>query len=157
VAAFAASGRPVLAECGGLLYLCGDLDGHEMCGVLPARARMGERLTLGYREAIAATATPWLQAGERVRGHEFHYSQLLAPDGELPAAWTLSARRPISDDRSERPEGYAWGAVQASYLHVHWAAHPELASRFAHAARAGRNGDSRRRRVSPGFGQPSVR
>ncbi len=120
----------MLAECGGLLYLCGDLDGHEMCGVLPARARMGERLTLGYREAVAATPTPWLQAGERVRGHEFHYSQLLLPDRELPAAWTLSARG------VERPEGFARGAVQASYLHVHWAAHPGLASRFAHAARA---------------------
>ena len=32
VAAFAASGRPVLAECGGLLYLARELDGHEMCG-----------------------------------------------------------------------------------------------------------------------------
>ena len=36
VAAFARSGRPVLAECGGLLYLCAELDGEPMCGVLPA-------------------------------------------------------------------------------------------------------------------------
>ena len=35
---------------------------------------MAGRLTLGYREASAATATPWIAAGERVRGHEFHYS-----------------------------------------------------------------------------------
>ncbi|MHB2000122.1 MAG: cobyrinate a,c-diamide synthase [Solirubrobacteraceae bacterium] len=151
VAAFACSGRSVLAECGGLLYLCGDLDGHEMCGVLPARARMGERLTLGYREAVAATPTPWLQAGERVRGHEFHYSQLLLPDRELPPAWTLSARG------VERPEGCARGAVQASYLHVHWAAHPELASRFARAARAARNGNASQGRASPGFSRPAVR
>jgi len=41
IAALAAAGRPVLAECGGLLYLCEALDGHEMCGVLPARAEMG--------------------------------------------------------------------------------------------------------------------
>ena len=40
VAAFAAAGRPVLAECGGLLYLCRELDGRAMCGVAPrARAR----------------------------------------------------------------------------------------------------------------------
>ena len=39
VAAFAAAGRPVLAECGGLLYLCRDLDGHAMCGVHRRRAR----------------------------------------------------------------------------------------------------------------------
>jgi cobyrinic acid a,c-diamide synthase len=148
IAAFAASGRPVLAECGGLLYLARELDGHEMCGVLPLRARIGERLSLGYREAVAATAAPWLDAGERVRGHEFHYTQVEAAgsaaaraDGgvatvdvraggdELPAAWMLSARG------RERLEGYVHGGVQASYLHVHWAAHPRLAARFVHAAR----------------------
>src|SRR6202022_2713042 len=74
VAAFAAGERPIVAECGGLLYLGRELDGHEMCGVLPVRARMTKQLSLGYREATAATATPWLDAGERVRGHEFHYS-----------------------------------------------------------------------------------
>jgi cobyrinic acid a,c-diamide synthase len=128
VAAFAASGRPVLAECGGLLYLCSELDDHEMCGVLPLRARMTSRLALGYREAVAATATPWIAAGERVRGHEFHYTQVEPAQTELPPAWTLSARG------SERAEGFARGGVQASYLHVHWAAHPQLASRFARAA-----------------------
>jgi len=137
VAAFAASGRPVLAECGGLLYLAQELDGHAMCGALPLRARMTERLSLGYREAVAATATPWLDAGERVRGHEFHYTQVEPAQDqpaqvELPAAWTLSARG------RERTEGYVRGGVQASYLHVHWAAHPQLARRFAEAARASR-------------------
>ncbi len=130
VAAFAGSGRPVLAECGGLLYLCTELDGHEMCGALPARAQMTGRLTLGYRDAVCRAATPWLGAGDRVRGHEFHYSQVAPVNDELPAAWTLSARA------TERAEGYVQGGVQASYLHVHWAAHPQLASRLAHAAHA---------------------
>jgi cobyrinic acid a,c-diamide synthase len=125
VAAFARSGRPVLAECGGLLYLAEELDGHAMCGALPARARMTKRLSLGYREATAATATPWLAAGERVRGHEFHYTQV---EGDGAPAWTLAARG------TERPDGFVSGGVQASYLHVHWAAHPDLARRFARAA-----------------------
>jgi cobyrinic acid a,c-diamide synthase len=129
VAAFAAAGRPVLAECGGLLYLCRELDGHEMCGAIPARASMTRRLTLGYREATARAATPWIDAGARVRGHEFHYSHVEA-DGDERPAWRLAARA------GERDEGYASGALQASYLHVHWAAHPHLALRFAQAARA---------------------
>jgi cobyrinic acid a,c-diamide synthase len=129
IAAFAASGRPVLAECGGLLYLCAELDGHEMCGVLPARGAMAGRLTLGYREAVAATATPWIDAGARVRGHEFHYSQVEPLAGAAPA-WSLSAR-----GRS-RDEGIVAGALQASYLHVRWAAHPQLARRFVTAAAA---------------------
>lgn len=128
VTAHAAAGRPLLAECGGLLYLGSTLDGHEMCGVLPLRAAMGRRLTLGYREATAATATPWLARGERVRGHEFHYTQV-EPDEEAPGpAWTLSARG------TERAEGFVCGAVQASYLHVHWAAFPQLARGFVDAA-----------------------
>ncbi len=40
VADLAASGAPVHAECGGLLYLCADLDGAPLCGVLPATAAM---------------------------------------------------------------------------------------------------------------------
>lgn len=129
VRAFAASGQPVLAECGGLLYLCSELDGHEMCGALPARATMSARLTLGYRDAVAATAAPWMAAGHVVRGHEFHYSRLEALDPQAQRAWSLSAR--TFDDRLE---GVVSGGVQAGYLHVHWAACPELARAFARAA-----------------------
>jgi cobyrinic acid a,c-diamide synthase len=131
VAAFAPR-HPVLAECGGLLYLARELDGHQMCGVLPATARMAGRLTLGYREAVAASDTPWLEAGAAVRGHEFHHSAVSAvdcPEGEVPSpAWLLTARG------RTRAEGFVTGSVQASYLHVHWAAHPQLASRFVAAA-----------------------
>jgi cobyrinic acid a,c-diamide synthase len=127
VAASAAAGRPILAECGGLLFLCDALDEHEMCGVLPASARMTRSLSLGYREAAAATATPWTDADEQIRGHEFHYSQVQPSHGSA-AAWTLSARG------RTRAEGYVAGAVQASFLHVHWAAFPRIASRFAEAA-----------------------
>lgn len=131
VRAFAASGRPVLAECGGLLYLCAELDGEEMCGVLPARGRMTKRLTLGYREALAATATPWLVQGTGVRGHEFHHSTIEPLEEGAPAAWSLSARG------ATRPDGMVAGAVQAGYLHVHWAAHPTVAHRFAAATATG--------------------
>ncbi len=130
VAAFAAARRPILAECGGLLFLCRDLDGREMCGVVPARARMAGSLSLGYREATAATATPWLAAGARVRGHEFHYSQVEPVSDPAAPAWTLRARG------RAREEGFVAGAVQASYLHVHWAAHPQIPRRLALAAAA---------------------
>ncbi len=125
VAAFARSGRPVLAECGGLLYLCEELDGMAMCGVLPARARMAGRLSIGYREAVAQAASALWTGGEQVRGHEFHYS---AVEGDGAAAWELSARG------RTRPEGFVAGAVHASYLHVHWAAFPQAARRLVAAA-----------------------
>ncbi len=125
IAAFARAGRPVLAECGGLLYLCAQLDGLAMCGALPARGRMAGRLAIGYREALALADSPCWRAGETVRGHEFHYS---AVDGDGPAAWELTARG------SARPEGFVAGSVHASYLHVHWAAFPQAARRLVAAA-----------------------
>jgi cobyrinic acid a,c-diamide synthase len=122
---FAAGGRPVVAECGGLLYLARELDGHPMCGVLDATARMTGRLTLGYRKALALTDSPLAEAGAEVRGHEFHYSTVDPAAGEKQA-WDLTGRG---------PEGFVAGGVHASYLHTHWAATPGLPRRLVRAAR----------------------
>ncbi len=125
VARFAGGGRPVVAECGGLLYLSRELDGRPMCGVLDASARMTGRLTLGYREARAAHDSPLAGKNTSVRGHEFHYSAVEPGVGERPA-WDLAGRG---------PEGFVSGGVHASYLHTHWAATPELPRRLHRAAK----------------------
>lgn len=127
IGAFARRGRPVLAECGGLLYLATDLDGRPMCGVVAARARMSESLTLGYREAESAADHAVWPAGSVVRGHEFHYSRVDPPADPQPA-WRLRARG------SERAEGHVTARVHASYLHTHWAATPEVAARLVASA-----------------------
>ena len=124
VHAFAVGGRPVVAECGGLLYLARELDGHPMCGVLDVTASMTDRLTLGYREARALVDSPLAESGAGVRGHEFHYSSVESRAGERPA-WDLAGRG---------PEGFVSGGVHASFLHTHWAATPEMPRRFVRAA-----------------------
>ncbi|QHC21810.1 cobyrinate a,c-diamide synthase [Streptomyces sp. GS7] len=126
VAELAASGAPVTAECAGLLYLARSLDGKPMCGVLPADARMTERLTLGYREAVALQDNALAVAGTRVRGHEFHRTALEPGAGPSPAWGVTHPARTV--------EGYVAGGVHASYLHVHWAAEPSLAVRLVHSA-----------------------
>ncbi|MFG2893230.1 cobyrinate a,c-diamide synthase [Streptomyces sp. NPDC048248] len=126
VAALAASGAPVSAECAGLLYLSRSIDGKPMCGVLPADARMTERLTLGYREAVALQDNALAAAGTRVRGHEFHRTTLEPGAGASPA-WGLT-------HPERRVEGFVSGGVHASYLHVHWAAEPSLAGRLVESA-----------------------
>jgi cobyrinic acid a,c-diamide synthase len=121
VAAFAASGAPVHAECGGLLYLCADLDGHPLCGVLPATAAMTGRLTLGYRAAVALSASVPFAAGQRVAGHEFHHCAVTPRAGTAPAwGW-----------RGGEPEGFVVGGVHASFLHTHPAGSPGAVARLA--------------------------
>ncbi|MFJ3629395.1 cobyrinate a,c-diamide synthase [Streptomyces sp. N1] len=131
VAALAAAGAPVAAECAGLLYLARELDGAPMCGVLDASARMTERLTLGYRDAVAVGDSVLAPAGTRVSGHEFHRTRLEPGAGTAPA-WGVVRPGP------PRTEGFVRGGVHASYLHVHWAALPTAASRLvARAVRPG--------------------
>jgi cobyrinic acid a,c-diamide synthase len=126
IAAHAATGRPVMAECAGLLYLCRTLDGHRMAGVVDAEARMTERLTLGYRTARTLDGGLVDDAGAEIPAHEFHRTVVEPGHGETPA-WRVDG---------DRPEGWTRpGRLHASYLHVHWAGAPQIARRFAVAAR----------------------
>ncbi|MBT2390352.1 cobyrinate a,c-diamide synthase [Streptomyces sp. ISL-1] len=122
VAELAYSGAPIAAECAGLLYLARSLDGQPMCGVLDAEARMAERLTLGYREAVAVSDSTLAAAGTRMRGHEFHRTVVEPAAGPSPA-WGM--HRP-----ERRVEGFVQQGVHASYLHTHWASEPGTARRF---------------------------
>ncbi|GAA1373009.1 cobyrinate a,c-diamide synthase [Catellatospora chokoriensis] len=120
----AAAGAPVAAECAGLLWLARSLDGREMCGVLDAEAVMTERLTLGYRDAVAVSGSVLADAGTRVTGHEFHRTAVTPAAGPSPAwAW-----------RGQPAEGFVQGGVHASYLHLHWAGQPGFARRMVRAA-----------------------
>lgn len=127
IAELAARGAPVAAECAGLLYLCRELDGMPMCGVLDASARMSERLTLAYRDAVAVGDSVLAPAGTRMRGHEFHRTVVEPGAGSSPA-WGL--RTP-----ERRVEGFVEGGVHASYLHTHWASAPGVARRFVERCR----------------------
>ncbi|MEV0524415.1 cobyrinate a,c-diamide synthase [Streptomyces sp. NPDC050439] len=127
VAELALSGAPVSAECAGLLYLTRELDGKPMCGVLDAHARMSERLTLGYRDAVAVSDSSLAVAGTRMRGHEFHRT-VVEPGAGAVAAWGMHAPE-------RRLEGFVQQGVHASYLHTHWAAEPGIARRFVERCR----------------------
>ena len=120
----AAVGAPIHAECAGLTYLVDDLDGYPMCGVLSGSARFTDRLTLGYREAVAVADSPLHAVGDRAMGHEFHRTAVTFVDSYQPA-WVFTGR--IRDGAVDR-------GVHASYLHTHPAAHPHAISRFVAAA-----------------------
>lgn len=120
---------PVHAECGGLTYLMSDLDGHPMCGVLAGSATFTPRLTLGYRDAVAAGDSALYTEGQRATGHEFHRTTVQFGESVRPA-WLLGR----AGDRLAG-DGAVQAGVHASYLHTHPAAQPYAIRRFVeHAA-----------------------
>lgn len=109
---YAEQGGRVVAECGGMMYLCEAIvtdDGeYSMCGVLPYRitARKAERkLSLGYRRFEID--------GKEYRGHEFHYTQFL---GEKPQSITQ-----VYNAKGEPVETpvFKYKNVMASYTHLY--------------------------------------
>lgn len=116
------SGIPTVAECAGLLYLCASVDDAPMLGVLDASAAMSPRLTLSYRRATPVSDDLLGRAGEEVTGHEFHRTSVTPAAGDQ-GAWLVEGT----------PVGFASDTLHASYLHTHWAGHPQLAKRFAKA------------------------
>jgi len=131
---FAEAGRPIYAECGGLMFLAESLEDlggrvHPMVGVLPAAVRMREHgLTLGYAEVTLAGECLLGGAGTVVRGQQFHASSL----GLVPAAVPRLYRVRVPGG-GERPEGYQIGRTLMSYLHLHWASRPECATALVDA------------------------
>ena len=84
IKAYAEKGGRIVAECGGMMYLCQsivtDEGEYEMCGVLPyqiSARRADRKLSLGYRQFVLD--------GKEYRGHEFHYTQFM---GDTPTSIT---------------------------------------------------------------------
>lgn len=109
---YAERGGRIIAECGGMMYLCEKIVTDEgefpMSGVLPysITARKADRkLSLGYRR--------FMLDGKEYRGHEFHYTQFL---GEVPpsACQVYNAKGEPVDTPIIRYKN-----VLASYTHIY--------------------------------------
>ncbi len=129
----AGKGMPIYAECGGLMYLGNgirDFQGkvYPMVGALPLSSRIDKhRLNLGYRTVEALADGPVLRKGERVRGHEFHWSVL---DDSM-----VSPNAYCSIDQDRQAEGFQQGMLLASYVHLHFGSLPSMAPRFVETCR----------------------
>jgi cobyrinic acid a,c-diamide synthase len=116
VAAAAAGRMPILAECGGYMYLCEDLRDraggrHPLAGVIPARAYMTDALRrFGYVRLRAERDTLICRKGEELRAHEFHYSD---------STDNGSACTGIRGDGTSYPCVHADGRLFAGYAHIH--------------------------------------
>ncbi|MBM7867212.1 cobyrinate a,c-diamide synthase [Heliobacterium gestii] len=151
-------GIPIYAECGGFMTLCRsirDSNGHEvpLAGLVPADCVMGKRRrALGYVTAKIAGDSLLGSCGDRLRGHEFHYSDAaFAPDAVPSPAFLLTKTSIAGEHPESRPDGYSQGALTASYFHFHFSAFPAAMDHFlerlgAAAGERGRQGAGQRRR-----------
>lgn len=123
---YAASGKPIYAECGGYMYLgrtITDFEGREvpLAGLIPMKSTMTRRLQgIGYRRGVFREDVFLGPRGTTVQGHEFHYSNVTY-DQEFPPAYEL-----FKGDHLDRMEGYARDNIVASYLHLHFSGQSEL-------------------------------
>ncbi|MNP99970.1 Cobyrinic acid A,C-diamide synthase [compost metagenome] len=114
-----AAGKPILAECGGMLYLLDgltDLDGQrgELLGLLPGEARMQPKLvTLAMQEVELD--------GERLRGHSYHHST-------MDCALEPIAYGECPNYRRVREPLYRSGRLTASYIHFYLPSAPRAAA-----------------------------
>jgi len=133
-------GMPIYAECGGLMYLCReltDMNGriHPMTGCFSFSTRMLQRLkTLGYREITLNNDTILGQAGQKIRGHEFHYSEIISP-ADAPGVYAVTSRF----GESGIEEGFQVNNTLGSYIHLHFGSQPNAATAFVRACLAYQN------------------
>jgi cobyrinic acid a,c-diamide synthase len=114
-----AAGKPILAECGGMMAVSDaitDKDGCEwpMAGLLPGKALMQERLGGLGSQAMPTRAGP-------LRGHTFHYSCL--DTAAEPAAHALKHPSGASGEAL-----YRIGSLTATYFHAFFASNPRAAA-----------------------------
>jgi cobyrinic acid a,c-diamide synthase len=110
--------RPVHGECGGYMVMGAALTdadgvGHAMTGLLGLQTSFAQRrMHLGYRLAELAAPIPGHRAGTRLRGHEFHYSTILAqPDAPLALVRDATGAT-IAETGSRR------GSVTGTFFHL---------------------------------------
>ncbi len=136
---FIQAGKTVYAECGGFMYLTQgiqDVEGQyfPMVGVYPTVVRMRSRLrALGYAE-VAIGPTDDLFPALRVRGHEFHYSELMPDLGVKRTRTVYQVRQRAA--QATRPEGYVHKRCLASYIHLHFGSNPRFARQLVRLASA---------------------
>jgi len=125
VAAHLAAGKPLLAECGGMLSLgesLTDADGlvHPMAGLLPGKAQMQKRLA-----ALGLQSIAWPEG--LLRGHTFHYSTWDTALEPIAQASNPNAGR---GRKGTAEPLYSQGALRASYIHHYFPSNPEAIAAF---------------------------
>jgi len=116
----AENGTPMYAECGGLMYLTKSIhDGkkkYPMVGLIDADTKMTKKMTLNYTEGSIGTACVISNGLRKLRGHEFHFSQLDSVPQDSSFAYKLDIGRGIQAGK----DGLVLYNTLASYGHLYF-------------------------------------
>lgn len=121
---------PVYAECGGLMYLSRAMSwqgrSREMVGALPCDIVMHEKPRgHGYMKLEATGAGDWFSQGLKLKGHEFHYSEVVNL-GDVQFAYRVERGSGVDGEH----DGILYRNVLASYTHLHSLGSPGWAEGF---------------------------
>jgi len=129
------------AECGGLIYLAQGIETcagarYPLAGILPFWTRMNAKCkALGYVEATLTADTLLGRCGDVLRGHEFHYSEIV---NLTQSGWKTAYEIRYQRETAPIPEGFQRGRALASYAHLHFASRPGAARSFVEFTRKGK-------------------
>nr|WP_269777958.1 cobyrinate a,c-diamide synthase [Tepiditoga spiralis] len=78
-----ASGKKIIAECGGFMYLSKEIEGHKMVGFINGKTFMSNKIQgrFGY-EKIKILNECFFKKNTVIKGHEFHYSYMELNENE---------------------------------------------------------------------------
>lgn len=129
----AEEGMPILAECGGYLYLLEELEdergnGYEMAGVFQGKGyKKGKNSHFGYITVKIQEDSLYLKAGENIKGHEFHYWESTQGEEELK----MQAEKPTG--KRSWPCVAVKNQVMAGFPHLYYPSLGIFGERFVQA------------------------
>ncbi len=128
---FHLDGKPIYAECGGLMYLSRSINNFKMCNVFNYPSVMTKKpQALSYIISKAINDNIMVNKGDVFRGHEFHYSKVNLNEVTPQFAFEMLRGKGIQDKK----DGLMEKNTVASYIHTHVAAYPLFASNFTRNA-----------------------
>ncbi|MGB9730352.1 MAG: cobyrinate a,c-diamide synthase [Thermoprotei archaeon] len=127
---------PILAECGGLMYLTKYIfDFHKrkykMIGLLDADTIMTKKLHLNYTLAETIRTNPITPKNTKIKGHEFHYSEII----NIPYDIKMIYRMKIGEGIANKMDGWLEHSTVASYMHIHLASNIKIPMKFINSSK----------------------
>jgi cobyrinic acid a,c-diamide synthase len=142
----------IYAECGGMMILgdfIKDENGinHKMSGILPFGSKKSN-LSVGYRYIEGLKDTPIIKQNQLVRGHEFHYWEIVNNLSKLDLRKAEHQKKLFSPWKIKswkteyKDEGFFDEKLHASWIHLHLPSAPEVAKNFINTTQISFSNDS---------------